>query len=70
MKRMKREHITPVQAELHWLPVSFRIDFKVIQLVYKTPNGLAPSYITESVLFYVPSQALRSSTASLLNIPK
>ena len=27
----KREHITPVLAELHWLPVAFaaRIDFKI-----------------------------------------
>ena len=25
----KREHITPVLAELHWLPVAARIDFKI-----------------------------------------
>jgi len=25
-----REHITPVLKSLHWLPVHFRIDFKVI----------------------------------------
>jgi len=26
----KREHITPVVASLHWLPVRFRIDFKIL----------------------------------------
>ena len=26
----KREHISPVLASLHWLPVKFRIDFKIL----------------------------------------
>jgi len=38
-------------------------------LVYKALNGLA-SYITDSLLFYVPPQAVRSSTAGLLNTLK
>ncbi len=28
-----REHITPVLEKLHWLPVSFRIDFKILMLI-------------------------------------
>ncbi len=40
----KREHITPVLISLHWLPVRFRIDFKVLLLVFKCLNGLAPEY--------------------------
>jgi len=27
-----REHITPILEKLHWLPVSFRIDFKILML--------------------------------------
>lgn len=38
----KREHITPVLASLHWLPVSFRINFKILLMVFKCLNGLAP----------------------------
>ncbi len=38
----KSEHITPVLRSLHWLPVTFRIDFKVLLLVYKSLNGLGP----------------------------
>lgn len=30
------DHITPVLRSLHWLPVTFRIDFKVLLLVYKS----------------------------------
>ena len=26
----RREHITPVLSSLHWLPVRFRIDFKLL----------------------------------------
>ncbi len=35
----KSEHITPVLRSLHLLPVTFRIDFKVLLLVYKSLNG-------------------------------
>ncbi len=30
------EHFTPALRSLHWLPDSFRIDFKVLLLVYKS----------------------------------
>ena len=30
----RREHITPVLRQLHWLPVRQRMDFKVMVLVY------------------------------------
>ena len=45
----KFDHITPVLIQLHWLPVHFRILFKVLLLVYKALNGMAPLYITEFV---------------------
>ena len=32
----KRDHITPVLAELHWLPIVSRIRFKVALQTYKT----------------------------------
>ena len=34
-KTKRHEHITPVLAELHWLPVKYRLDYKVLLLVYK-----------------------------------
>ncbi len=39
----KREHITPILRSLHWLPVCFRVDLKILLLVYKSLNGLAPT---------------------------
>ena len=42
----KYEHITPVLIGLCWLPISYRITctFKILLLIYKTLNNLAPSY--------------------------
>jgi hypothetical protein len=70
MKTRRREHVTPVLESLHWLPVCFRIDFKVLLMVYKCLNGLGPSYLSEMLLPYEPSRSLRSSGSRLLIIPK
>ncbi len=51
----KSEHITPVLRSLHWLPVTFRIDFKVLLLVYKSLNGLGPKYIADTLIEYKPN---------------
>ena len=53
----------------YWLPVTFRIDFKVLLLIYKALNGLGPSYIANSLVKYLPSRTLRSSNAGLLEVP-
>ena len=44
-RRSKRSRITPVLKELHWLPVLYRIKFKILLVTYKALNGAAPSYI-------------------------
>ena len=43
----RREHITPVLRQLHWLPVSRRIDFKLAVLMYQISRGLAPAYLQD-----------------------
>ena len=47
----KIDHITPVLASLHWLPV--KADFKVLLLTYKALHGLAPTYLSDLVLSYI-----------------
>ena len=64
-------HITPTLMELHWLPVKFRIHFKVALLVFKSLHGLAPPYLSE--LIQVKSEgryALRSQDEMLPNVPR
>ena len=36
----KYQQISPTLAALHWLPVRFLIDFKVLMMTYKALNGL------------------------------
>ncbi len=66
----KSEHITPVLRSLHWLPVTFRIDFKVLLLVYKSLNGLGPKYMSDMLTEYKPNRPLRSLGSSQLEIPR
>ncbi len=62
----KRDHISPVLASLHWLPVKSRIEFKVLLLTYKALNNQAPSYLKELIVPYYPSRSLRSQNAAYL----
>lgn len=66
----KSAHITPILHQLHWLPVSKRIQFKLLILVYKAYHRLAPQYLAELVQPYTPVRTLRSSSDNLLVVPK
>ena len=63
-------HITPVLKDLHWLPVKQRIIFKILLLTYRALHGNAPAYLSELLTPYTQERALRSSTQSLLAVPK
>uniref|UniRef100_H3AF67 Reverse transcriptase domain-containing protein n=1 Tax=Latimeria chalumnae TaxID=7897 RepID=H3AF67_LATCH len=64
------DHITPVLRELHWLPVRWRITFKVLVLVFKSLNGLGPQYLRDLLTPYIPARPLRSLYGTLLNVPR
>uniref|UniRef100_A0A3B4GUP3 Meiosis 1 associated protein n=1 Tax=Pundamilia nyererei TaxID=303518 RepID=A0A3B4GUP3_9CICH len=57
--------ITPVLADLHWLLIKYRIQFKILLLTFKMSNNTAPSHLKELLKSYVPARALRSSTQLL-----
>ena len=42
-------HVTPLLKSLHWLPVKYRIIFKVLLITFKAIHGLAPVYISELI---------------------
>ena len=65
----KYDRITPVLKELHWLPVKQRIIFKILLFTYKAQKALAPQYISDFLVQYKPSRALRSSDKKLLQVP-
>ncbi len=53
-KTRKFDHIAPILASLHWLPVQARADFRVLPLTYKALNGLTPPYLSELFTLYMP----------------
>lgn len=59
-KTSSRSHITPIPATLQWLPVKFRIYFKIFLFIYWTLHGLAPSDIRDQLTPHMPVRHLRS----------
>ena len=60
-------HITPLLFDLHWLPVKFRIEFKILLITFKALKGLSPTYIDSLISIKSTSRYdLRSSNDSLL----
>ena len=66
----KRDHISQVIRDLHWLPVKKRIMFKLLLIVYKSLHNAAPTYLSGLLKPYHPKANLRSGSLELLVVPK
>ena len=61
-------HVTPLIICLHWLPIKYRIIFKICTLMFKLKDNFAPVYL--KCLVNLPNKSnLRSSTANHYFIP-
>lgn len=61
----KFSSIIPVLAGLHWLPIKYCIQFKILLL-----NKLVPSYLSELLRQHTPARTLRSAAQLLLAQPR
>ena len=66
----KFDHVTPILKDLHWLPVEYRSQYKLLLFVYKALNNCAPNYLSDLFKIYSPSRSLRSQNSFLLDVPK
>ena len=68
---MLRDHdyMSRALIGLHWLPVDKRIEYKLLLYTYKALHDLAPGYVCELVVPYVPRRVLRSAELNLLTVP-
>ena len=67
----KFSHITPALCELQWLPVSLRVDYKILLLTFKCIYGLATTYLSDQISIQSNSlYNLRSAGKPLLDHPK
>ena len=58
----RQHHSTPLLENLHWLPISERIKYKVACMCFSAINGSGPAYLSELLHVYTPSRTLRSSS--------
>ena len=58
----KFSHITPELKKLQWLPVRYRVQFKIGLITYKILNQGQPIYLKELVHPYTSSRNIRRST--------
>ena len=56
--------------KLHWLPIKQRIEYKLLLLTFRSLHGLAASYLSDLLIRYEPTRALRSADAHLLEVPR
>ena len=56
---------------LHWLPIKFRIQFKILLITFKAIHGLAPAYLIELITLRTQcTYTLRSTNELLLQPPR
>ena len=64
-------NITPLLAELHWLPVRRRIHYKILLITFKVLHGLSPKYLSDLISIQQPSSynLKRNDNGRLLERP-
>ena len=60
----------PLLKQLHWLPVNYRIKFKLSTLTYRALAIHQPPYLASLLHFSNVPRQLRSSTSQQLSIPR
>lgn len=66
-----RDHITDGLIQLHWLPVRWRIQYKLATLMFQVHAGRCPAYLTDAVQLYTPSRSgLRSASSAVYSQPR
>ena len=68
---LRNKHISTNESlsQLHWLPISKRIDFKIATLTYKLLNTQQPTYLRSLINYETPARQLRSSALHKLHQP-
>ena len=66
----KFSHITPQLKKLHWLPVRYRVQFKIGLVKYKILNQGKPVYLRELIHPYTSSRNTGQSTPNPNTMPQ
>ena len=66
----KFDHITEGLKRLHWLPVRYRITYKIAVITYKVLANDEPRYLRDLLIVQKPKRTLRSSSSFTLQVPR
>ena len=66
----KFDHVTDILKALHWLPIRYRIQYKIALITFKALRGDGPTYLVELLNPLGKHSRLRSSNKNLLKVPK
>ena len=70
LRKHKRDHVTPMFRELHWLPVRARVQYKVAVLAYRHFDGCLAPCLSVTLTTRNFARGLRSSSEKQLVRPK
>ena len=65
----RSSHITPILKSLHWLPVQYRINFKLCCITHRALSLKEPHYLNSLLINRLNSYSLRSSSFNPLTLP-
>ena len=63
-------HSVPLLRSLHWLPVKYRVPFKICLLTYKALHEEQPAYLRSLIAISLPSRSLRSNSGITLLVSR
>jgi len=62
----RRSDAWPLLRQLHWLPVRYRVDYKLAVMTYKVRTTATTTYLSRHLTLCQPARTLRSSDVPLL----
>ena len=65
LQQRSRARSTPLMEQLHWLPIEWRIRFKLATLTYKARHTGRPPYLADLIQHHTTPKSTRSSSSQL-----
>jgi len=69
-RRQLSDPITPVLADLHWLPVQYRIQYELAVITFKVLTTQQPRYLHDLIRSHASTRQLLSDGEGLLQVDR
>lgn len=68
--KVNLSYLTSLLCELHWPPVDFQVQFKILGIIFKTLNDIASSYVRNCPHIQFDSQQAPGSTVKQCHLKR